>query len=109
MLDIVGPGAVLGEVTFVDDAPRGADVRAAEPSTVMVWERATILDLFVRDPALAAEFSRGRAYLEHSVPTFSAAVASGSVSAVPVHPRAATAPPGARLRVEDPAVVGRCR
>lgn len=81
VLDIVGPGDVLGEVTFVDDAPRGADVRAAEPSTVMVWERATILDLFVRDPALAAEFYRAVARtLSIRYRTFSAAVASGSVS-----------------------------
>ena len=58
VLDVVGPGDVLGELTFVDDAPRGADVRASEPSTVRVWPRSEILARFEADPALAAAFYR---------------------------------------------------
>jgi len=58
VLDVVGPGVVLGELTFVDDAPRGADVRATEDSRVRVWNRDQTLALFEADPTLAAAFYR---------------------------------------------------
>lgn len=58
VLDVVGPGSVLGELTFVDDAPRGADVRATTPGRVRVWDRADTLDQFHADPELASAFYR---------------------------------------------------
>jgi extracellular factor (EF) 3-hydroxypalmitic acid methyl ester biosynthesis protein len=81
VLDVVGRGAVLGELTFVDDAPRGADVRAAEPSTVRTWNRAATLQLFAEDPHLAADFYRAVARtLSNRFRAVSGTVATGGFS-----------------------------
>ncbi len=48
----LGPGAVVGELALVDDAPRAATVRATEPTTVLVFERAAFQAALVRWPEL---------------------------------------------------------
>jgi CRP-like cAMP-binding protein len=58
VLDVVGKGAVLGEMAFVDEAPRTADVRAAEHCVCQRWDRHRLLHLFEQDPGLGAAFYR---------------------------------------------------
>jgi len=84
VLHVAGPGSVLGEMTFVDDAPRGADVRAAEDCVVVRWSADDTRARFDRDPELAAAFYRAVAVtLSQRFRTFSHTVAAGGLSAVP--------------------------
>jgi CRP-like cAMP-binding protein len=53
----VGPGEVLGEVSFIDDSPRSASVRAAAPSILRAWEKTALLAALRDDPATLARFS----------------------------------------------------
>jgi CRP-like cAMP-binding protein len=54
----VGPGDVLGEVSFIDDSPRTVDVRAGEETvTVRAWNRKTLSEGLAFDPQLLAKFS----------------------------------------------------
>lgn len=57
MLASVGPGDVLGEVSFIDDSPRSASVRAAAPSIVRAWEKGALLDALHAEPEMLARFS----------------------------------------------------
>ncbi len=52
----VGPGDVLGEVSFIDDSPRTVSVRAGEETEVRSWEREALLEHLHQQPALAAKF-----------------------------------------------------
>lgn len=52
----VGPGDVLGEVSFIDDSPRSVSVRAGEDTEVRSWDRAPLLDHLGKDPQLMAKF-----------------------------------------------------
>lgn len=58
VLGNVGQGKVLGEFSFVDAAPRSADVRASGAAAVRVWEQQSMLALFGDEPGLAAAFYR---------------------------------------------------
>jgi CRP-like cAMP-binding protein len=53
----VGPGDVLGEVSFIDDSPRAVSVRAAETSLVRAWDKRTLSEALAFDPQLLAKFS----------------------------------------------------
>ncbi|HEY0591679.1 MAG TPA: cyclic nucleotide-binding domain-containing protein [Thermoanaerobaculia bacterium] len=53
----VGPGEVLGEVSFIDDSPRSASVRAAAPSILRAWEKKALLHALGEDPSTLARFS----------------------------------------------------
>ncbi|HEU5162775.1 MAG TPA: cyclic nucleotide-binding domain-containing protein [Thermoanaerobaculia bacterium] len=53
----VGPGEVLGEVSFIDDSPRSASVRAAAPSILRAWDKRTLLAALGEEPATLARFS----------------------------------------------------
>ncbi|MFZ2489854.1 MAG: cyclic nucleotide-binding domain-containing protein [Thermoanaerobaculia bacterium] len=53
----VGPGDVLGEVSFIDDSPRTVSVRAGEhAATVRVWDKRTLSESLAFDPQLLAKF-----------------------------------------------------
>ena len=43
ILDVLGPGRIVGEMGFVDEAPRSADVRALEDATVRHWTRESLM------------------------------------------------------------------
>jgi len=58
VLDVAGPGAVVGELAFVLDAVRNADVRAAAESTVLLWEGRSLRVLLDGEPDLAVAFYR---------------------------------------------------
>lgn len=53
VLAVRGPGALLGELSAVDGAPRGASVAALEPVVALVLPVAAFLE-FLRDHAAAA-------------------------------------------------------
>lgn len=53
----VGPGDVLGEVSFVDDSPRAVSVRAGEETTVRAWDKRTLSEALALDPQLLAKFA----------------------------------------------------
>lgn len=50
VLTTLGPGATIGEIALLDGAPRSASVVAAEPTTVLLLSRATVLEVFNRYP-----------------------------------------------------------
>ncbi len=53
----VGPGDVLGEVSFIDASPRTVSVRAVEDATVLAWNRKTLCDALDDNHTLLAKFS----------------------------------------------------
>lgn len=53
---VLDEGSLVGEVSYLDDAPRSADVRASEPSGVRRWAREDVRGLFHSEPLLAARF-----------------------------------------------------
>ncbi len=52
----VKAGDLLGELSFLDDAPRSADVRASADSDVLRWARDDMLALLEREPEFALAF-----------------------------------------------------
>lgn len=54
----VGPGDVLGEVSFIDDSARTTSVRAGEENAVVrAWDKTTLSNALSREPELLAKFS----------------------------------------------------
>jgi CRP-like cAMP-binding protein len=54
----VGPGDVIGEVSFIDDSPRTVDVRAGEDGVqVRAWNRKALSEALAFDPQLFAKFA----------------------------------------------------
>lgn len=54
----VGPGDVLGEVSFIDDSARTTSVRAGEENAVVrAWDKTTLSKALSREPELLAKFS----------------------------------------------------
>lgn len=53
----VGPGDVLGEVSFVDDSPRTVSVLAGEATIVRAWNSRTLAEALAFEPHLLAKFS----------------------------------------------------
>lgn len=57
VLATVGAGDVLGEVSFIDDSPRGVSVRAGEETTVRTWDKRTLSEALAFEPQLLAKFA----------------------------------------------------
>ncbi|HKB80686.1 MAG TPA: cyclic nucleotide-binding domain-containing protein [Thermoanaerobaculia bacterium] len=58
VLATVGPGDVLGEVSFIDDSPRTVSVKAGEENAVVrAWEKTTLSEALAFEPQLLAKFS----------------------------------------------------
>lgn len=53
----VGPGDVIGEVSFIDGSPRTVSVRAMDECTVLAWNRKTLSDALDDDHTLLAKFA----------------------------------------------------
>lgn len=53
----VGPGDVLGEVSFIDDSPRTVSVKAGEATIVRAWDKRTLSEALAFDPQLFAKFA----------------------------------------------------
>ena len=56
VLGLIGPGEVVGELGFVDAAPRSADVRARQATICLAWRRAELRRLLEQDPAVGRSF-----------------------------------------------------
>lgn len=56
ILDKVGPGELLGEMSFLDGSPRSADVVAGVGCQVTRWPRESLEELLNNDPTFAARF-----------------------------------------------------
>lgn len=54
ILALLEPGAVVGEVSFLDHSPRTADVRARLKSRIRRWAREDLRRLMQDDPSVAA-------------------------------------------------------
>jgi CRP/FNR family transcriptional regulator, cyclic AMP receptor protein len=52
VLTTLGPGGISGELAVLDGSPRSASVVAAEPTTVLLLTRATVLDMLNRYPSV---------------------------------------------------------
>ncbi len=59
----LGPGEVIGEISWLDRKPISASVRAVETSAVMVLSTALLEKKLAEDPSFAARFFRGIATL----------------------------------------------
>jgi len=59
VLATVGPGDVLGEVSFIDDSPRSVSVRAGETTVVRAWRKDILTAVLRNDPWVLARFSAG--------------------------------------------------
>src|SRR5262245_36749940 len=59
----LGPGEVIGEISWLDRKPISASVRAVETSAVMVLSTALLENKLAEDPGFAARFFRGIATL----------------------------------------------
>jgi CRP-like cAMP-binding protein len=53
----VGPGDVIGEVSFIDDSPRSVSVKAGEETTVRMWDKRTLSEALAFEPQLLAKFA----------------------------------------------------
>lgn len=56
VLGQLGEGQVIGELSFMDRAPRSADVRASGEAAARVWERESLLAVFASEPDIGAAF-----------------------------------------------------
>ncbi|MCB9674257.1 MAG: cyclic nucleotide-binding domain-containing protein [Alphaproteobacteria bacterium] len=56
IISVLAPGAVVGEMAFLDGSPRSADVRAAEDAVVLRWAHHDLRALLRREPVFAAAF-----------------------------------------------------
>ena len=61
VLDVLGPGGLVGEMTFLDLSPRAADVRAAADSRCLRWDRGVLFAVLKEDEGLAVAFYRALA------------------------------------------------
>ena len=57
------PGAVVGEMAFLQGEPRSADVRAGENAELLCWRGADLHEALEQDPALARGFYHAAAML----------------------------------------------
>ncbi len=58
ILATVGPGDVLGEVSFIDDSPRTVSVKAGEENAVVrAWDKKTLSETLAFEPQLLAKFA----------------------------------------------------
>ncbi len=58
VLATVGPGDVLGEVSFIDDSPRTVSVKAGEENAVVrAWDKKTLSEALAFEPQLLAKFA----------------------------------------------------
>jgi CRP-like cAMP-binding protein len=53
----VGPGDVLGEVSFIDDSPRSVSVKAGEATIVRAWDKRTLSEALAFEPQMMAKFA----------------------------------------------------
>jgi CRP-like cAMP-binding protein len=63
VLGVIGPGEAVGDVGFVDGAPRTHDVRARTRCKLRRLPRTTLMELSTADPVLFGKVAMGLAHL----------------------------------------------
>lgn len=63
VLDVITRGGLVGEMAFIDESARSADVRAADTAVCQRWDRATLVRLLDADAAFGAAFYQVLAHL----------------------------------------------
>jgi len=58
VLNVAGPGTILGELAVLACIPRSSSVRAGENSTVLHWSAKSFRDLLLWDPFLSERILR---------------------------------------------------
>ena len=53
----VGPGDVLGEVSFIDDSPRTVSVIAGEETRIRAWNKTKLTTELAKEPELLAKLA----------------------------------------------------
>lgn len=61
VLNVIGKGEMVGEMGFLEDLVRTADVRAADATVCQRWDRGSLLRVLEGDPAFAANFYKALA------------------------------------------------
>ncbi|MFT7517881.1 MAG: extracellular factor (EF) 3-hydroxypalmitic acid methyl ester biosynthesis protein [Kiritimatiellia bacterium] len=56
ILAVLQPGSIVGEIAFLDDSPRSADVRAQTDVRAVRWAKNDVLQLLSRHPTMAGVF-----------------------------------------------------
>lgn len=98
VLDVLGPGSAVGEMSFLTGDARSADVRAGPKCVLLKWTEGSLHALLRRDPQLSAAFYRASArVLAKRLRALTHAAASGGLggqsdrAAVPEEVRGARA------------------
>lgn len=79
VLSVLGPGAVLGDLSFIDQGPASAEVRARTAGACLRWEAAALVEHLEEDTEVALQFYRAIAAtaVARSRTVLSAAVVGG--------------------------------
>ena len=80
VLDVVGPGTVVGEMGYLTGAPRSADVRAGEDSILLRWRKENLDQVLETDATLASAFYKASALLlSHRLQRLNSATLRGAM------------------------------
>ena len=81
VLDVLGAGSSVGEMSFLTGDARSADVRAGKDCTLLKWSEGALHALLREDPQLSAAFYRASArVLAKRLRALNAAATSGGLS-----------------------------
>ena len=89
VLNVLGPGHVIGDMSFIDRAPASAEVRARSHVTCLVWQPALLMGQLDAEPDLALPFYRALAttVTARARTVMSAALAGGFGVSAPTRER----------------------
>ena len=59
IVEVIGPGGTFGEMAVIDQSPRGARAGALEDSMLVAIDRASLIDVGRKHPAVAVALLRG--------------------------------------------------
>lgn len=93
VLNVLGPGEILGEMSFIDGSPATAEVRARTHGVCHRWQRAELMAQLDAAPDLGLPFFRALAVtvVSRSRTVMSAALAGGFGAGAPSRERAENA------------------
>lgn len=81
ILVVVPEGRMVGEMAFIDDSPRSADVRAATDVSVWRWARDDLRSMLLRNPELGVTFYKAVArYANDRIRVLTDGAVSGAFS-----------------------------
>lgn len=82
VLNVIGKGEMVGEMGFLEDLVRTADVRAADTSVCQRWDRGSLLRVLDADPVFAATFYKALAgFAVHRARSITTTAMTGTLGA----------------------------